>query len=62
VPWTADVVTVEVQLCLPREARRKADFVLRFPGVNPVNAESVRPDFADRHRVVFRFPRPAHRW
>lgn len=58
VPWTADIVTVEVQLRLPPPARRKADFVLRFPDAQPVTAEAVRPESADRHRVLFRFPPP----
>jgi len=58
VPWSADAVTVEVQLRLPPPARRKADFALRLPHAEPIPADSVRPDAADRHRVVFRFPTP----
>lgn len=58
VPWTADTVTVEVQLRLPVAARRKADFALHFPDHNPIHADSVRPDYSDRHRVIFRFPPP----
>src|SRR5262249_32225796 len=58
VPWTADAVTVEVQLRLDPAARRKVDFALRFPDAAPIPAEAVRSDFADRHKVVFRFPPP----
>jgi hypothetical protein len=58
VPWSADAVVVEVVLRLPHAARRKTDFTLRFPGLTPIAAESVRPDANDRHRVTFRFPVP----
>ncbi|MCE9561721.1 MAG: hypothetical protein K8U57_06660 [Planctomycetes bacterium] len=58
VPWAADAVVVEVVLRLPLAARRKTDFALQFPGSRPVAAESIRPDTADRHRIIFRFPVP----
>jgi hypothetical protein len=58
VPWSADAVVVEVVLRLPHAARRKTDLTLRFPGISPIVAESVRPDANDRHRVTFRFPVP----
>jgi hypothetical protein len=58
VPWSADAVTVEVQLRLPPAARRKTDFTLRFPDGERIPAEAVRQDAFDRHRVVFRFPVP----
>ncbi|MBA4067288.1 MAG: hypothetical protein C0501_26985, partial [Isosphaera sp.] len=58
VPWSAEAVTVEVVLRLPPSARRKTDFVLRFPDAAPVPAEAVRPDADDRHRVSFRLPVP----
>lgn len=58
VPWSADVVTVEVVLRLPPTARRKGDFALRFPLSGPIPAEAIRPDADDRFRVAFRFPVP----
>jgi hypothetical protein len=58
VPWSADLVVVEVLLRLPHAARRKADFAIRFSGLAPISAESVRPDTHDRYRVTFRFPVP----
>ncbi|HEV3439814.1 MAG TPA: hypothetical protein VG122_20780 [Gemmata sp.] len=58
IPWTAEMVTVEVQLCLPPSVRKKADFTLRFPDVEPIPADAIRPELGDRHRVVFRFPVP----
>ena len=58
VPWNADAVVVEVQLRLPPSARRKADFALRFPGRDPIPAETLRQEEADRHRLVFRIPTP----
>jgi hypothetical protein len=58
VPWSADAVTVEIQLYLPSPARRKADFSLRFPNAEPIPAEAVRPDTHDRYRVAFRLPTP----
>jgi hypothetical protein len=58
IPWSADAVVVEVLLRLPHAARRKTDFAIRFPGLAPIPAESVRPDSHDRHRVTFRFPVP----
>lgn len=58
IPWAADAVTVEVVLRLPPAARRKTDFLLRFPGFESVPADAVRPDNGDRARVTFRFPVP----
>lgn len=58
VPWNADAVVVEALLRLPPKARRKADFVLRLPGREPVPAESLRPEGDDRHRLLFRLPVP----
>lgn len=59
VPWNADAVVVEVLLRLPPVARRKADFVLRLPGRDPVPPEGLRPEGEDRHRLLFRIPPPA---
>jgi len=59
VPWNADAVVVEVLLKIPPAARKKTDFTLRFPGREPVPAEALRPDTADRHRLLFRLPVPA---
>lgn len=58
VPWWADSVTVEAQLRLPANARRKGDFLLQFPDTSPLAAEVVRPEHGTRHRIVFRFPPP----
>ena len=59
VPWNADAVVVEVLLRLPPAARRKADFLLRLPGREPLQPELLRPEAEDRHRLVFRLPTPA---
>src|SRR5439155_750414 len=59
VPWNADAVVVEVLLRLPPSARRKVDFSLRLPGLDPLAPESIRPEGDDRHRVAFRLPVPA---
>src|SRR5262249_46304147 len=40
-------------------SRRKADFLLRLPGQEPVPAESLRAEEEDRHRLFFRLPTPA---
>ena len=59
VPWSADVVTVEVQLRLPQVARRKNDFTLKFPHAEPITADAVRGEsVGDHYRVVFRIPTP----
>ena len=59
VPWNADAVVVEVLARLPPAARRKADFVLRLPGRDPVPPEALRAEADDRHRLLFRLPVPA---
>jgi hypothetical protein len=58
IPWTAETVTLEVQLNLPSSARKKGDFTLRFPHLEPITADAIRPELGDRHRVVFRFHQP----
>jgi hypothetical protein len=58
VPWSADVVIVEIILRLPPVARRKTDFALQFPDSPPVPAENIRPETGDRFRVGFRLPVP----
>lgn len=58
IPWTAEIVTIEVQLCLPPTLRKKADFTLRFPSGETIPADAIRPELGDRHRIVFRFPVP----
>lgn len=58
VPWNADAVVVEVLLRLPPAARRKADFVLRLPGRDPVAPEGMRPEADERFRLTFRLPVP----
>jgi hypothetical protein len=58
IPWTAEMVTVEVQLCLPPSVRRKADFSLRFPDGDAIMADAVRPESGDRYRILFRSPVP----
>jgi hypothetical protein len=60
IPWNAEAVLVEALLRLPPAARRKADFTLRLPGVEPVAADSLRREEADdRFRLTFRLPPPA---
>lgn len=59
VPWWADSVTVEAQLRLPANARRKTDFLLHFPDMAPLSAEVVRPEHGTRHRIIFRLPPPS---
>jgi hypothetical protein len=59
VPWNADAVVVEVLLRLPPAARKKADFLLRLPGREPVQPDVMRAEADDRHRLVFRLPTPA---
>src|SRR4051812_10513125 len=58
VPWNADAVVVEVLVLIPPSARRKADFVLRFPGSPAIAAEALRPEADDRYRLLFRIPTP----
>ncbi len=58
IPWSAEVVTVEMVLRLPPVGRKKADFALHFPDTPAIPADAVRPDSGDRFRVVFRFPVP----
>jgi hypothetical protein len=57
VPWTADVVVVDVLFRLPASARRKTDFAFRLPFAT-FPADAIRPDLDDRHRITFRFPVP----
>src|SRR5262245_18196981 len=53
--WNAEAVLVEALLCLPPNARRKADFSLRLPGRAPLQPDSLkREEAADRHRLFFR--------
>src|SRR5437660_10039494 len=58
VPWNAEAVLVEAMVRLPSSVpRRKADFQVRLPGLEPQPAESLRRhDHEDRCRVVFRLP------
>jgi hypothetical protein len=60
VPWNAEAVLVEALLCLrTTAARRKGDFQLRIPGMEPVTPESLRRDEANEvHRLFFRIPPP----
>jgi hypothetical protein len=58
IPWTAEIVSIEIQLSLPPSLRKKIDYSLRFPDGESVPADSVRPELGDRYRVVFRFPIP----
>src|SRR5438270_9120186 len=58
VPWNAEAVLVEASLRLPPSAgRRKADFLLRLPGQEPLPADDLRKqEGEDRFRVLFRLP------
>ena len=58
IPWTAEIVTIELQLCLSPSLRKKVDFALRLPDNELIPADAVRPELGDRYRVVFRFPVP----
>src|SRR4051812_42293294 len=59
IPWNAEAVIVEAVLRLPPSARRKADFILRLPGRDPVPAENLRQiENEERWRVTFRLPTP----
>jgi hypothetical protein len=61
IPWNAEAVLVEALLRLPAAGgRRKADFLLRLPGREPVPAELLRrEEDDDRYRIHFRLPPPA---
>jgi hypothetical protein len=61
IPWNAEAVLVEALLRLPAATgRRKADFRLRLPNLEPYPAEQLRRHEAeDRYRVIFRLPPPA---
>jgi hypothetical protein len=59
IPWSAEIVTLEIQLGLPPLLRKKVDFTLRFPDREPVTAEAIRPELGDRHRIIFKFPVPS---
>jgi len=60
IPWNAEAVLVEAQLRLPSAtSRRKADFLLRLPGQEPIIAEQLRRlENDERYRVSFRLPPP----
>lgn len=58
IPWTAESLTLEVQLRLPPPARRKIDYSLKLANGEPVTADAVRPGHANLYHVVFRFPTP----
>jgi hypothetical protein len=58
IPWNAEAVLVEALLRLPvGVARRKADFTLRLPDLEPFPAEALRRhEEDDRYRLLFRLP------
>jgi hypothetical protein len=59
VPWSAEGLTVEALLRLPRGAGRdRADFTARM-GAEAVPADQLRQAEGDAHRAVFRLPAPA---
>src|SRR5947209_3207259 len=61
IPWNAEAVLVEASLRLPvAAARKKTDFQLRLPGVEPLPPENLRRQEGDeRYRLTFRVPTPA---
>jgi hypothetical protein len=59
VPWNADAVVVEVLLRLKPAARQKSLYLLRLPGRETIQPESLRCETGDRHRLTFRIPVPA---
>ncbi len=62
IPWSAEAVVVEANVCLRASTpRRKSDFQLRVPGQDLLPAESLRRQDDDPllHRVHFRLPTPA---
>jgi hypothetical protein len=60
IPWNAEAVLVDARLRLPQSAgRRKADFLLRLAGRDPVPADDMRRQDADNHhRLTFRVDPP----
>jgi hypothetical protein len=60
IPWSAEAVVVEAAVRLAASTpRRKADFQLRLPGQEPLQAESLRRQEGEEvHRVLFRLPVP----
>jgi hypothetical protein len=58
IPWNAEAVVVEATVRISSGApRKKADFVLTVPGLDPQPAESLRrPEGEDFHRALFRLP------
>jgi len=60
IPWNAEAVVVDARLRLPGSARpRKADFLLRLAGRDPVPADEMRRQDADNHhRLTFRVGPP----
>jgi hypothetical protein len=60
IPWNAEAVVVEASVRLAASLpRRKADFLLRMPGQEPLPAENLRrQENEDLHRVVFRLTPP----
>ena len=61
IPWNADAVIVECLARLPGAAvRRKDEFLLRIPGREPVQLDSLHRDEAQqRHRLFFRIAPPS---
>jgi hypothetical protein len=59
IPWNAEAVLVEATLRLPPSARRKNDFLLRVPFLEPFPAEQLRRlETDERFSVQFRIPPP----
>src|SRR5579883_1949308 len=54
IPWNAEAVVVEATVRLSSGApRKKADFILSVPGLDPQPAESLRrPEGEDFHRAL----------
>jgi hypothetical protein len=60
IPWSAEAVLVEALVRLQANApRRKADFTLRLPGQDPIQADNIRrQDSEEYQRITFRIPPP----
>jgi hypothetical protein len=61
IPWNAEAVVVDARLRLPQSVgRRKADFLLRLAGRDPIPADEMRRQDVDTnlHRLGFRIDPP----
>src|SRR4029077_1823148 len=61
IPWNAEAALVDVTFWFPaNEAKRKSEFLLRFPGRPPALASALQPSEEEGvFHVLFRVPPPA---